>query len=447
MTPTSPNAIPHLHGTGFYVWQVPGIAVSVHLHLAVIDRLSEERPFTESDPPRAACGLLLGWTVSESQVVVVEDSVPLSFEGSEAPSTWFLGPGRAVFEEKLSQWSAGEDKRLWAVGYYQRQVDGELKLSDDDHALFTKFFPPPANVMLLATGGEGAGAVGGFFVWEGADVQRTTLLPFPLSRQGVRPSMETGSSQDQVIELGRRADAGRSPDRQKVIRWTAIGIAVATLAAIGIWELPQLKTLSLSPPSSAESPESDLQLRLDGTPRRVLLTWNRKSAVIAQSAKASITVNDGESLEVLRLERGELASGSLVYFPNAANVKFRLDVTTRDQRVVSESVRLLAARERAGEGEKDTRSLADREATPPVPPAPQPAPTAKREVRIRIEVDESGAVRSATPEPGQDSIPGDVMSRAVAEVKKGRYPPVTIDGKRVGSQAVIRFQVPFEGGH
>jgi hypothetical protein len=169
--------------------------------------------------------------------------------------------------------------------------------------------------------------------------------------------------------------------------------------------------------------------------------------VIAQSAKASITVNDGESLEVLRLERGELASGSLVYFPNGANVKFRLDVTTRDQRVVSESVRLLAARERAGEGEKDTRSLADREATPPVPPAPQPAPTAKREVRIRIEVDESGAVRSATPEPGQDSIPGDVMSRAVAEVKKGRYPPVTIDGKRVGSQAVIRFQVPFEGGH
>jgi len=334
-------------GTGFYVWSAPGAGATVHLHLAVIDRLSREIRDAAAGARghKAVCGLLLGRTPPDMEAIVVEDSLPLPCSDLLAPPSYFLNAGKGALSEKLAQWAPGPDKRLWAVGYYQHQKDGELTLHDDEVALFQRDFPPPGKVMLL-TASEAAGRpIAGFFPRTGDEIPRQTPLPFPLSRMELRQAADRGPAPPLSVPPTAQAKSKRRFTQYDAIRWTSIGIVVFALAVIAISEYPRLW-----PASRGETPAetgaaiagSELRLALDGAPNRVVVTWNRSARAIADSLEGTLSVTDQGTTQILMLTRADLTAGSLVYFPNGNDVTFRLEVTTRNGRQLSERARFLA---------------------------------------------------------------------------------------------------------
>jgi hypothetical protein len=331
MTPREPSFRPTTPsiGTGFYVWEPEGAGCSVHLHLAVVDRLSAQVLDAVRGRRGAVCGLLLGRTISESQVILVEDSLALPSDDS------------AALREKLAQWAPGEDKRLWAVGYYRHRSDGELVLDDGDAALYAREFPSPGSVMLISAVVNGQ-PVAGFFVRRGAEVPRRTPQEFPLSRLALRQRVNAAPQEAPPVPI--EEPGKRRYTQIDAIRWATLTIILLAMAAIGIQQYVGQRSRA-GPPGprrSAVLTGPELGLSVNGTPERVVLKWNRNARAIADGVEGTLSITEGDSTKILMLKPADLASGSLVYFPTASHVVFQLEVTTADRRKVTERVRFLA---------------------------------------------------------------------------------------------------------
>jgi hypothetical protein len=325
-------------GTGFYVWEPEGAGCSVHLHLAVVDRLSAQVRDAVRGRRGAVCGLLLGRTIPESQVIIVEDSLALPSDDS------------VVLSEKLAQWAPGEEKRLWAVGYYRHRSDGELVLDDGDAALYAREFPASGGVMLVSAIVNGQ-AVAGFFVRQGAEVPRKTPQEFPLSRLALRQRVAAAPREAPPVRV--EEPGKRRYTQTDAIRWATLTIVLLAMAAIGIQQYVGQRSRA-GPPRPRRSEVlsgPQLNLSVNGTPERVLLKWDRNAPAITDSVEGTLSVTEGGSTKILMLKPADLASGSLVYFPTGAHVVFQLEVTTADRKKVTERVRFLA-----GDGKAPGRS-------------------------------------------------------------------------------------------
>lgn len=290
------------------------------------------------------CGLLLGRTLPDSRITIVEDSIALPCDDAVA------------LAQKLAQWAPGVEKRLWAVGYYRRRNDGKLVLDDDDAARFAKELPDTGSVMLVSAIVDDQ-PVAGFFVRQGADLERTTRQEFPLSRLALRQSNQTVPKQ----APGREHAVGREqapwqpveepPRKQRritqleAIRWTTLTIVLLSMAALGIQQYvaPSPGSGPPRPIPRAKVIGPELNLSVEGTPDRVLLKWNRNASAIVNCLEGTLSVTEGGSTKILMLKPADLAIGSVAYFPSGPHVVFQLEITTTDQKKVTERVRFLAA--------------------------------------------------------------------------------------------------------
>jgi hypothetical protein len=302
----------------------------VHLHLAVVDRLSAQGLDAARGRRGPVCGLLLGRTIPESQIVIIEDSLALPSDDS------------VVLAQKLSQWTPGEQKRLWAVGYYRHRSDGELVLDDGDAALFAREFPSPGSVMLISAIVNGQ-QVAGFFVRQGAEMPRRTPQEFPLSRLALRQRADAIPKEEPPVPADEQPHKRRYTQTD-AIRWATLTIVLLAMAAIGIQQYVGQKSRAAPPRSrpSAVLAGPELNLSVNGTPDRVVLKWNRNAPAIADSVEGTLSVTEGGSTKILMLKPTDLATGSVVYFPTGTHVAFQLEVTTTDRKKVTERVRFLA---------------------------------------------------------------------------------------------------------
>src|SRR3984957_7354789 len=122
---TSTQAAP-----GYYIWELPGKPVVVHLLLDVIDRLLAEvmRGFG-AVPKRGAevGGVLLGSIERDSAdsaqgqgtVVLIEDFEPVEGGYTRGPSYLFSEEEREIFEDSCARWQPDASRASYAVGYYR----------------------------------------------------------------------------------------------------------------------------------------------------------------------------------------------------------------------------------------------------------------------------------------------------------------------------------------
>src|SRR5215467_12304555 len=92
---------------GYYVWEVPGKPVVVHLHLGVVDRLVAEITLGEFARRHkgAVSGVLVGTIErTEPAIVRVEDFEPVESADS--------------FEATCARWQIQESRPTYAVGYF-----------------------------------------------------------------------------------------------------------------------------------------------------------------------------------------------------------------------------------------------------------------------------------------------------------------------------------------
>jgi hypothetical protein len=294
---------------------------------------------------RAVCGLLLGRTLPEGGSIVIEDSLPLPSTDATAPATHFLHAGNTLLTDALSHWTAGDDKRLWAVGYYQHRSDRELTPREDERVVVEREMAGPDKVLLLTALSEAGQPIGALFAKAGVAIEGQTPVPFPLSRMELRRAPEPRPVAPRLPEDSEaRPRVRRRFTQYDAIRWTSVGIVLFTVSVIAVSQMPRWRAQPTGSPVEATYSGSDLGLAIEGAPDRVTVTWNRSARPVVNAAEGTLSVTDQGSTQILVLKRADLATGSLVYFPGGNDVLFRLDVTTREGRVVTARARFLAAR-------------------------------------------------------------------------------------------------------
>ena len=179
-------ALPTQAAPGYFVWEVPGERVVVHVRLEVMVRLEwEVRRGFRSVPKRGAevGGLLLGTTEDGFPTIVrVED-----FEA--VPCNYQFGPSFQLGEDDGSAFDSACERRqssaspsAHAVGYFRSHTREDLALDANDLAILDRLFPNPSHVALLVKPHATEACVAGFFFRDGGAFPPATPLEFPFGQ-------------------------------------------------------------------------------------------------------------------------------------------------------------------------------------------------------------------------------------------------------------------------
>src|ERR1700688_283014 len=121
-------------GLPFYVWEVPGKAISIQLHFDVIDRVSPDILRGLGALKRRGAevgGLLLGSREDGSRPkVIVEDFAPVPSEYLTGPSYNLSENDLVAFEAGLERCKSGGAGALTVVGFYRSHTRDELYMDD-----------------------------------------------------------------------------------------------------------------------------------------------------------------------------------------------------------------------------------------------------------------------------------------------------------------------------
>jgi protein TonB len=85
---------------------------------------------------------------------------------------------------------------------------------------------------------------------------------------------------------------------------------------------------------------ASLGLAVERSEGRLLLKWNDEGDLLRDAQRATLTIVDGDHTEDVPLDQARLRSGSIVYAPTTDDVRFRLEVISREGQSVSASTRV-----------------------------------------------------------------------------------------------------------
>src|SRR5579863_6073137 len=124
---------------GYWVWEAPGKAVVVHLHLEVVDALLPEvmRGFAAVRKRGAEVGGVLIGSIEqgapgEPTVVRIEDFEPVECAYKRGPSYLLTDEEGARFEDACRRWQPHPERANYAVGFFRGHTRDGLRLSTED---------------------------------------------------------------------------------------------------------------------------------------------------------------------------------------------------------------------------------------------------------------------------------------------------------------------------
>jgi len=118
-------------------------------------------------------------------------------------------------------------------------------------------------------------------------------------------------------------------------------------------------------------PDTGLGLRVEGQGDRVLLSWNRRNAVVRSSQGGVLHIDDGAQHRDVRLDPAQIANGSVLYRPGSDDVSFRLQVHGQQGASVADTMRVLDG---AKAPPLEVKSVPP-DLSPSIPAAPPPPAT------------------------------------------------------------------------
>ncbi|HZS57478.1 MAG TPA: hypothetical protein VFA65_23970 [Bryobacteraceae bacterium] len=165
-------------------------------------------------------------------------------------------------------------------------------------------------------------------------------------------------------------------------------------------------------------PDTGLNMRVEGQGDRVLLSWNRRNAVVRAAAGAILHIDDGSQHRDVRLDASQAANGAVLYRPNSDDVSFRLEVKSQDGKTVAENLRVLDSTSRNQPLDVTAQNASGNNTAKPKNTAPietshvwQPIPTAKIAVNSLAPPRETPILRNPV-----QSIPKFDLSRLTTPV-------------------------------
>ncbi len=333
---------------GYFVWEIPGKPVAVHLHLDAVDRLLAEAMRGLSAIPKRGAevgGILLG-TIEEGDpaVVRVEDFEPVACEYRRGPSYQFSGDEASAFEEACERWQPSASERVYAVGYFRSHTRDGLALAPEDLELLDRHFPAPSHIALLIRPYATKVSTGGLFSRENGAFQQATPLEFPFRRREMTgeeapPRRPLTERKPRMREMRPAAGESFAPEPSEQPELT-YAVAPAARSRLGRAWIP-LSFLSLlvgvvlgfqfamtmgSRTSGGDPRDVSLALSVAKTDDNLSVKWNRGATAIRTAQRGLLEIEDGGYTKSVDLDAAQLKNGSILYRNSSSTVRFRLVV-------------------------------------------------------------------------------------------------------------------------
>jgi hypothetical protein len=323
---------------GYFVWEVTGQPVAIHLRLDVVDRMSAEilRGFG-AVPKRGAevGGILVGVITSAAtpgdlSIVRVEDFEPVPCKYVRGPSYLLTEYERMLFDEVCERRSPENAGHTYAVGYYRSHTRDGLRLEPEDLELLDQHFRLPAQVALLVKPFATKTSVAGFFVRKNGAFPASTPLEFPFQRGEMtgeepprRPSIpeKTDAATDQRPERIFSAEPWESPPPKGPKSRAGIWM-VAAFVFLLLGVLLGYEASRITAPRRAS--DFALSLAVERTGENLTVRWNPSAPAIRSASNGILEIDDGGETKRVELDRANLSGGSMVYRNTSGQIRFRL---------------------------------------------------------------------------------------------------------------------------
>ena len=363
-----------------YVWEVSGKPVSIHLDFNVVDRMAMNVMKGFGAVPRRGAevgGLLLGSIENTDRLVVrIEEFVPVTCDYLRGPSYLLTEKDGARFSEAVEQAkkALGDEAKL--VGIYRSHTRDGLALADEDIQLFDQYCGDLSQVILLVRPFATKTSTGAFFFQENGSFRREssyqefsfkrrdlgggTSLPVrsPQQESPTSEALENNNAGPDLREwVKRRGPEGRTPpehaEKQRALpttspaqfrsRWVwiplslvflVLGLVVGFQAALMLnkGELEKIASGSLSIGLSAQIESG-----------KIVVRWDRRCAAVQNAQNGTLRIQDGDYVKTVNLDSRQLQNGSVIYMSADNKVSFRLEDTTQQKTVISETVNFVPA--------------------------------------------------------------------------------------------------------
>lgn len=398
-----------------YRWKAPQNHIEVFVRVGVIERLRPQIIEAFKSVPKRGLeigGLLLGR--SEPGRIFVEDYEIVPCEHRRGPSFTLSPQDREQLQIRLSK-----RRNLEVIGFFRSHTRPGLYLDEDDYSVVSTYFADPQNVVLLIRPEAHEPPAAGFFLWEDGEMdRRSAAAPFPFHERELMEGdyeilnrAEPPQREREVKTPAPAAAARASRKPLKLPKWWWAPAAAAALA-LAVWAgfrgLPHRRPAPVAADSS-------LALNVERSGNLLRLTWNRQAPAVRNADRGTLWIKDGKNHESLDLDRNQLTSGSVAYWPKTNDVDFRLEVAGAGVRAV-ESVRTIAP------GSQTSRTVAASQAPPPPVAEPEtvrPEPVAQPPAAVIAKAPRSlgsfskipsPPARAAVPETGSADRPAPEIS-------------------------------------
>jgi hypothetical protein len=339
---------------GYYVWEVLGQSVVVHLRLDVVDRLAAQvmRGFG-SVPKRGAevGGFLIG-TIRPGvpAIVRIDDFEPVACEYRRGPSYQFTEEDGIALEETWQRLQPSASPSAYTVGYFRSHTRDGFSLAPEDLELLDRLLPGPAHVALLIKPYATKVSVGGFFVREHGEFPESTPLEFPLRRRellgeepaprrplgaGQRPADAAAMTPEEPPQSAFRfagyeptppQDTEPAPARSRLPRgwvWPPLIFLFMLLGGALGYELA-LTVGARAAAIAGQDLSLSLSVKKSGDNLRV--SWSRVSPAVRNAQRGLLEIDDGGYTRPVALDAAQLQNGSLIYRSVSNSVRFRMTV-------------------------------------------------------------------------------------------------------------------------
>ena len=365
-----------------YVWEVPGKPVRVEIDFAVVDRLEAEVLDGFGALPRRGLeigGILLGSAgAGDGLTAKIEDFEPVPSKHENGPSYVISGEYRERFEEALERWQPQPGRRMCAVGFYRSHTREDLSLSREDLELLSTYFPDgPGIALVIKPFATRAPLAGFFFREEGTIRSESSYHEFPFRRRELgggdaeaqlpyeKLASEAGNADAETLAEdpvagtilglssstppgGEHLDSNGEPDKRQpsartrslrlrggwvwvplsfifLLLGTVLGFQVALSVRSQITSTPRQDPYALSLTASASADS-------------VHLRWDRQSPAIRKAQRGVLVISENGTEKRVDLDVGHLRNGSVIYRRASEDVGFRLEVFTKENVSVSETI-------------------------------------------------------------------------------------------------------------
>lgn len=363
-----------------YVWEVAGKPVSIHLDFQVVDRLAMDVMKGFGAVPRRGAevgGLLLGSIqITDKLVVRIEEFVPITCDYLRGPSYFLTEKDEARFAEAVGQAKQAMGDEASLVGLYRSHTRDGLSLADEDIQLFDRYCGDPNQVILLIRPFASKTSIGGFFFQENGSFRReSSYQEFPFKRRDLgggttlparnlpqeSPSMDVAEGASPGPDLRewvkrRGAQAVAHPEQaekqranvpisavQFRSRWVWIPLSFVFLVLGLVIGFQAALMLNKSEVEKGVAGSLSIGLSAQMESGKIVVRWDRRSAAVQNAQNGTLHIQDGDFDKTVNLDARQLQNGSVIYMSADNKVSFRLEVTTQQKTMISETVNFVPA--------------------------------------------------------------------------------------------------------